>query len=197
MKLSLILPFLPLALALPGSGSYGGHHCCLTDGDAKTIISNWADIMRNNSAGFDTVAELVNATISDNFTSYEETFNNGASDVSFVGRANLIPGPPAGPSAITNLTFTTVYSFHDCGNIAYRWEYHATTTGEDKIIFGPGPNDFNPLNTTQVPKGSNFMYKGIDLLVVDPCTKKITSEYTSQDWLNFLEDIGWEFCPGK
>lgn len=203
MKLtSIIISFLPLtALAVPGPSYHtpAKHHCtCLTKKEADHILLKWSNLARQNykAAGFKSIGALINATVSENFISYEETFNNGAADVSFKGRANFMPAPAGGPpDPIKDLTFKTVYSFHDCSNIAYRWQYSATTTGQDKIVFGPGPNDNNPLNLTQVPKGSKFHYKGIDLLVIDPCTKLVKSEYTSQDWLNFLLDIGWEFCP--
>jgi len=199
MKLSiLIAALLPAAaLAVPGQPKPKPKQCCLTSADSKHILNKWANLARQNfkAAGFKSLAALVNATVSEDFKSYEETFNNGANPLSFQGRSNFL-GPKTGPDPIADLTFKTVYAFHDCKNIAYRWEYSAKTTGLDKIVFGPGPNDNHPLNLTQVPKGSKFQYKGIDLLVVDPCTKLVTSEYTSQDWLNFLLDIGWEFCPG-
>jgi len=203
MKFAITSLVLPAAvLAVPSSSYPPKHHCpCLSKKDVDYILLKWSNLARQNykAAGFKSIGALINHTVSENFISYEETFNNGAADVSFKGRANFIPAPkdPKNPDPIKDLTFKTIYSFHDCSNIAYRWQYSATTTGQNKIVFGPGPNDNNPLNLTQTPKGSKFHYKGIDLLVVDPCTKLVTSEYTSQDWLNFLNDIGWEFCPKK
>jgi len=203
MKLSIFAAFLPaMAMAMPGGGSYGHpppKKCCISTKNAKDILLKWSSVNRDNpkAAGFATRAELVNATFVEDFTDYDETFNQGASDVFFKGRENLLQGSGDGPQAITDVSFKTVYMFHDCHNIAYRWEYTATTTGQDKIVFGPGPNDSNPLNLTQVPKGSTVKYKGIDLLEVDPCKKKIKAAYTSQDWLNFLTHLGWEFCPNK
>jgi len=202
MKLSIIAAFLPaLAIALPGGSSYGhpapAAKCCISQADAILILNRWKSINRDDPkfAGFKSRADLVNATLIDSFTDYDETFNNGAAEVFFTGRANLIPSNDSGPQAITDVSFRTVYMFHDCENIAYRYEYTATTTGQDKIVFGPGPNDSNPLNLTQVPKGSTVKYKGIDLLEIDPCHKKIKAAYSSVDWLNFLIHLGWEFCP--
>jgi len=47
------------------------------------------------------------------------------------------------------------------------------------------------LNSTINIKGKPFQVKGIDLLNIDCPTKKIKNYYTSWDWLNYLNQIGY------
>ena len=145
MKLfSNLLFLLPLTLVIPSASAKPKPYCaCLTKKDADYILLKWSNLARQNykAAGFKSLESLINHTVSENFKSYEETFNNGASNLNFEGRKNFLPGPKLGPDPVEKLTYKTIYTFHDCSNIAYRWQYSAETTGLDKIVFGPGPND--------------------------------------------------------
>jgi len=106
--------------------------CCLTDKDARHVLRNWVKIFTSSFEPKEELYAQINKTIAPNFVDYEETYNGGTSPIAFTGRDGLYAAVTAtngGPPAVTDLKFNTLYTFHSCRSIAFRWQATAKTTG--------------------------------------------------------------------
>ncbi|KAI9815232.1 MAG: hypothetical protein M1827_002712 [Pycnora praestabilis] len=153
---------------------------CLSDQDANRIVKRWYSI-------FEGQVELVNRTVTDDFTFEDETINfffpqyfppTGpyvTSRTSFIQTLQ-----PTGPPGVENITFTVIAMVHDCNTISFRWQYNGIDTGLD------------PTSTAKA--GDLVTYKGIDYLEIQTSTRLIQLGYSSSDWLREIYFAGSKIC---
>ena len=116
-----------------GDGDDGHKHRknCLSQRDVDSILSRWPRLFDGGAAGID----LANTTTTSDIILFDETFNFGnysAPEASSTNRdmlvANLRAGQ-AGPQSIKDGMFSGVAEFHNCHQIAWRWQFTGTTSG--------------------------------------------------------------------
>jgi hypothetical protein len=137
--------FLALATAHTGNGDNGqtcpspkgdgkrGH--CLKQDDVDFILSRWPRLFDGTQADLDNI----DCTVTEDFISFSEAFNflnpagpaNG-SEINVQGRENLLnvlEFELQNPGNMDRGRYSSVFEFHNCHQIAWRWEFTGNTTG--------------------------------------------------------------------
>jgi len=87
-----------------------------------------------------------------------------------------------------NAKFEVVYALNDCKSISFRWKYKGETTKA-------GDDDCGKPSST--PVGATISYSGIDIMIVDPKTLKVTKAWSAFDGLDLTFQSGGRVCYKK
>lgn len=137
---------------------------CLSDADAQNIVDGFINLLENTQENFNLA--LAQTLLADDFTDYSDSINylnqTSLGAVSFATKQEFIDGQgtqPPFPSV------ETLYMFHTCGHIAWRWQ-----------------GNYAPL-----------WIRGINLFVVNE-KKQIQTVYVELNSGAFLKNIGKPEC---
>jgi len=137
MQLFTILPLLTLLVprisGTPVEARATSAKECLTDKDVTSILSLWSSLKVGD-------VSKINKVVSKRFEGTNNDVNNGTSAVFVKGRdaykeyVTLLNDPTKYDAVGVNQT--TIFSFHDCDQIAYRWYWVGSSTdlSENRLV---------------------------------------------------------------
>jgi hypothetical protein len=115
--------FVSITYATPNPAAEHHEHPygCLTDEDALLILKHWTGVYSGNLA-------LVDKTVASNIIGYDQGFTYGQANAElYNGKAAFIKNVKNGLDGVKNVHFDTIFTFHDCSNIAFRWRNNFDT----------------------------------------------------------------------
>lgn len=109
---------------------------CLGSAEAANIALRWLEIFQTNSAGNGTGAAIIESTIAENFTYYDEGASFGDPAAVYSNKSALeesIAGTGYSGTLVTDVKYTVLTTFASCDTIGLRWQSNSKSAKAENV----------------------------------------------------------------
>ncbi|EME80611.1 uncharacterized protein MYCFIDRAFT_177542 [Pseudocercospora fijiensis CIRAD86] len=123
---------------------------CLNSPEASNIALRWLQIFQTDSLGNGTGFALIDSTISENFTYYDEGASFGDPAPVYPNKAaleNSISGEGYSGNLVTDVKYSVLETFESCETIGLRWRSEASSARGENVEGLGGESETVPVGT--------------------------------------------------
>ena len=136
-----------LALLFDTISSSTASSPCLVEAEANLISLRWLQIFQTNAKGVGIGGAIIDSTIAENFTYYDEGASFGDPAPVYDGKQSLvksISGSGYSGTLVTDVRYTVLYAFCSCDIAVVRWQSNSkAANGTGMYVIYPASSSFS------------------------------------------------------